>query len=221
MLQLLSGQHSSAMMQHERARHKRQHPEGRHPAPPTVRPGARSPAPTRRSPGGCKRPLRPPISRRCPGTRCSPPSPRLPSERMKMGDLAEALVITRGGLTKLVDRLIKAGLLERTFCETDRRVSYATLMPAGARPARRDAPRRRRRAQGRLCGKAQRRRSRQPCARRWSESASQPAVRVRPRRRSFGGLDQASSSVSRPSRISSTGSGSPLTIPSKNSLRSW
>lgn len=55
-----------------------------------------------------------------------------PDERMKMGDLAEALVITRGGLTKLVDRLVKAGLLERTFCETDRRVSYATLLPSGA-----------------------------------------------------------------------------------------
>lgn len=55
-----------------------------------------------------------------------------PERRMKMGDLAEALVITRGGLTKLVDRLVKAGLLERTFCETDRRVSYATLCPAGA-----------------------------------------------------------------------------------------
>jgi DNA-binding MarR family transcriptional regulator len=55
-----------------------------------------------------------------------------PEQRLKMGDLAEALVITRGGLTKLVDRLIKAGLLERTFCETDRRVSYATLMPAGS-----------------------------------------------------------------------------------------
>ncbi|MGH2976062.1 MAG: MarR family winged helix-turn-helix transcriptional regulator [Solirubrobacterales bacterium] len=54
-----------------------------------------------------------------------------PEERMKMGDLAEALVITRGGLTKLVDRLVKAGLLERTFCETDRRVSYATLTSAG------------------------------------------------------------------------------------------
>ncbi len=54
-----------------------------------------------------------------------------PDQRMKMGELAEALVITRGGLTKLVDRLIKAGLLERTFCETDRRVSYATLLPAG------------------------------------------------------------------------------------------
>jgi DNA-binding MarR family transcriptional regulator len=54
-----------------------------------------------------------------------------PDQRMKMGDLAEALVITRGGLTKLVDRLVKSGLLERTFCETDRRVSYATLTPAG------------------------------------------------------------------------------------------
>jgi DNA-binding MarR family transcriptional regulator len=54
-----------------------------------------------------------------------------PEARMRMGDLAEALVITRGGLTKLVDRLVKAGLLERTFCETDRRVSYATLLPAG------------------------------------------------------------------------------------------
>ena len=56
---------------------------------------------------------------------------RAAGQRLKMGDLAEALVITRGGLTKLVDRLIKAGLLERTFCETDRRVSYATLLPAG------------------------------------------------------------------------------------------
>jgi DNA-binding MarR family transcriptional regulator len=54
-----------------------------------------------------------------------------PEQRMRMGDLAEALVITRGGLTKLVDRLVKAGLLERTFHETDRRVSYATLLPAG------------------------------------------------------------------------------------------
>ena len=62
------------------------------------------------------------------------PSPTRPRQRLKMGDLAEALVITRGGLTKLVDRLIKAGLLERTFCETDRRVSYATLTARG--PAR-------------------------------------------------------------------------------------
>jgi DNA-binding MarR family transcriptional regulator len=55
-----------------------------------------------------------------------------PEQRMKMGDLAEALVITRGGLTKLVDRLVRAGLMERTFCDTDRRVSYATLLPSGS-----------------------------------------------------------------------------------------
>jgi DNA-binding MarR family transcriptional regulator len=54
-----------------------------------------------------------------------------PEQRLRMGDLAEALVITRGGLTKLVDRLVKAGLLERTLNDTDRRVSYATLLPAG------------------------------------------------------------------------------------------
>lgn len=55
-----------------------------------------------------------------------------PDQRMRMGELADALVMTRGGLTKLIDRLVKAGLVERTFCETDRRVSYATLLPAGA-----------------------------------------------------------------------------------------
>ena len=85
---------------------------------------------------------------------------------MKMGDLAEALVITRGGLTKLVDRLVKAGLLERTFCETDRRVSYATLMPAGAETARGDAAGRGRRAAGLLLDQAHA--SRRPTAMRES-----------------------------------------------------
>jgi DNA-binding MarR family transcriptional regulator len=56
----------------------------------------------------------------------------VPEQKIKMGELAEALVISRGGLTKLVDRLVKAGLLERTVCESDRRVSYATLLPAGS-----------------------------------------------------------------------------------------
>lgn len=54
-----------------------------------------------------------------------------PEQRLKMGDLASALVISRGGLTKLVDRLVKAGLLERAFCATDRRVSYAVLSSSG------------------------------------------------------------------------------------------
>jgi len=54
-----------------------------------------------------------------------------PEEGMKMGDLAEALVISRGGLTKLVDRLVKAGLVKRGLCPTDRRVSYAILTQGG------------------------------------------------------------------------------------------
>jgi DNA-binding MarR family transcriptional regulator len=52
-------------------------------------------------------------------------------QRLKLGDIASALVISRGGLTKLVDRLVKAGLLERAFCAEDRRVSYAVLTPSG------------------------------------------------------------------------------------------
>ena len=52
-------------------------------------------------------------------------------QRLRMGDLAGALIITRGGLTKLVDRLVKAGLLERAYCPEDRRVSYAVLTKSG------------------------------------------------------------------------------------------
>jgi DNA-binding MarR family transcriptional regulator len=54
-----------------------------------------------------------------------------PERRLRMGELAEALVISRGGLTKLVDRLVKAGLVDRDFCAEDRRASYAVLLPAG------------------------------------------------------------------------------------------
>ena len=77
-------------------------------------------------------------------------------ERLKMGELAEALVISRGGLTKLVDRLVKAGLMERTFCETDRRVSYATPLPAGTELLEEMRPDRHCRAGRRLCRQHQR-----------------------------------------------------------------
>ena len=121
----------------------------------------------------------------------------------------------------------RPGLLERTFCETDRRVSYATLLPAGTRAARGDAPGRRRRARGRLLGQPQRRARRTSCATtstRVRSTACTPAVASGKRRRGplFGGLDQRQHSPSRALRAAApTGSGSPLTIPSKNSLRSW
>src|SRR5262245_19099262 len=50
---------------------------------------------------------------------------------MRMTDLADALIITRGGLTKLLDRLVKAALVERATCDSDRRTTYARILPAG------------------------------------------------------------------------------------------
>ena len=45
--------------------------------------------------------------------------------QLKMADLADTLVVTRGGVTKIVDRLVSAGYLDRVPSEEDRRVVYA------------------------------------------------------------------------------------------------
>ena len=44
-----------------------------------------------------------------------------PRGRLRMGALAGHVTISRGGLTKLVDRLEDDGLLVREACPTDRR----------------------------------------------------------------------------------------------------
>jgi DNA-binding MarR family transcriptional regulator len=51
--------------------------------------------------------------------------------RMRMCDLAEQAQLSRSGLTRLVDRLERDGLLERCSCEHDARGSYACLTPVG------------------------------------------------------------------------------------------
>ena len=51
--------------------------------------------------------------------------------RISMGSLAAQVALTSGGITKLVDRMIDAGLVKRVPCPTDRRVSFAALTPAG------------------------------------------------------------------------------------------
>jgi DNA-binding MarR family transcriptional regulator len=51
--------------------------------------------------------------------------------RMRMCDLAESILLSRSGLTRLVDRLERDGLLERVACADDARGSFATLTPAG------------------------------------------------------------------------------------------
>ncbi len=51
--------------------------------------------------------------------------------QLTMGALAEQVTLTTGGVTRLVDRMEAAGLVERLPCPTDRRVAYAALTDAG------------------------------------------------------------------------------------------
>ncbi len=54
-----------------------------------------------------------------------------PDRRLSMGELSDAVVITKGGLTKLVDRMAEAGLVVRERRSGDRRVTPVRLTDAG------------------------------------------------------------------------------------------
>lgn len=56
-----------------------------------------------------------------------------PDRRLRMQDLARRVLFSRSGLTRLVDRMVDAGFIERERCEDDRRGTYAVLTAAGAR----------------------------------------------------------------------------------------
>jgi DNA-binding MarR family transcriptional regulator len=56
---------------------------------------------------------------------------RSPGGVLTMGELSDQLVLTTGGVTRLVDRMTAAGHVERRPCATDRRVQYAGITPAG------------------------------------------------------------------------------------------
>jgi DNA-binding MarR family transcriptional regulator len=58
---------------------------------------------------------------------------RSPDGPPRMSDLAERLTLSRGGITKLVDRLQEAGYIERVTCAQDRRSFHAEITPAGER----------------------------------------------------------------------------------------
>jgi MarR family 2-MHQ and catechol resistance regulon transcriptional repressor len=51
--------------------------------------------------------------------------------RMTMGELAGQIVLTTGGVTRLIDRMESAGVVVREPCPTDRRVSYAVITEEG------------------------------------------------------------------------------------------
>ncbi|HVX17224.1 MAG TPA: MarR family transcriptional regulator [Acidimicrobiales bacterium] len=56
---------------------------------------------------------------------------RSPDAQLRMTDLAAQVAMSTSGLTRLVDRLVRDGLVERAACPTDRRGSFATLTVEG------------------------------------------------------------------------------------------
>src|SRR4051812_50051981 len=60
--------------------------------------------------------------------------------RRRMSDLADALLVSRGGATRLVARAEEDGLVRRETPPDDRRATYAVLTEAGAKAAERAYP---------------------------------------------------------------------------------
>ena len=60
-----------------------------------------------------------------------------PERRVRLAELADTVLISRSGLTRLVDRLEARGLLQRASCVRDRRGAYAVLTDEGVEELRR------------------------------------------------------------------------------------
>ena len=56
-----------------------------------------------------------------------------PGARLRRVDLAAKVLLTQGGVTRLLDALERDGLVARAASDTDRRVSFAELTDAGRR----------------------------------------------------------------------------------------
>jgi DNA-binding MarR family transcriptional regulator len=54
-----------------------------------------------------------------------------PGGRLRMSNLADAVLLSRSGLSRLVSRLVAQGLIERVECKNDARGSYAAITEHG------------------------------------------------------------------------------------------
>jgi DNA-binding MarR family transcriptional regulator len=54
-----------------------------------------------------------------------------PGHKLRMADLADRALLSRSGMTRLVDRLERQGLLARDTCVSDARGCFAVLTDAG------------------------------------------------------------------------------------------
>lgn len=55
----------------------------------------------------------------------------IPDRRMRMSDLADVTLSSRSRLSHQIDRMEKAGFVERQSCADDRRGAFAALTPQG------------------------------------------------------------------------------------------
>jgi DNA-binding MarR family transcriptional regulator len=60
--------------------------------------------------------------------------------RLRMQELAERVLLSKSGLTRLIDRMEREGYVERSPCPDDRRGTFATMTDAGYERIRRTAP---------------------------------------------------------------------------------
>jgi DNA-binding MarR family transcriptional regulator len=53
--------------------------------------------------------------------------------RLTMKELSRSVLLSKSGITRLIDRMENAGLIRREACPSDRRVVYARVTPKGKR----------------------------------------------------------------------------------------
>jgi DNA-binding MarR family transcriptional regulator len=63
-----------------------------------------------------------------------------PGGKLTMSELAQSVLLSQSGVTRLVDRLVRSGLVVREGCSEDRRVMYARLTDKGREALREARP---------------------------------------------------------------------------------
>jgi DNA-binding MarR family transcriptional regulator len=63
-----------------------------------------------------------------------------PDQRLRMAELAEQLHLSPSGLTRRLDGMVRAGLVARERCPSDRRIQFAVLTRQGTKRLQAAAP---------------------------------------------------------------------------------
>src|SRR5260370_15690259 len=58
-----------------------------------------------------------------------------PDRRLRMTELSDKVRLSHSGVTRLVDRMVQAGLVKRERCASDRRGTLPAFAPGGQAPA--------------------------------------------------------------------------------------